>query len=130
MSEVENADGQGEEGAALSTNDGGKEPRTETATCTQLDDGINSDKDNTKAVEGAHLLQDELPESEETATMEEVSIQQPSTAEGEGGAGEQIVTSSSEQSLRYSNPYGTFITGIDVNSEVGVYVLWKHEKIL
>lgn len=118
MSEVENIDGcHGEEGADLSTSNGGQGVPTETAT--RVDDDINPEEDNAKTVESAHLPKDDdLPESEETAAIEEVPIEQPSTAEGGGEAEGQIVASSSEESLRYANPYGTFITGIDINSEV------------
>ena len=118
MNEVE---GQEEEGATLSESDGvqGVPP--------QLD--INLKEDRTKAVvrvdEGDIPDQGELPGSE----LEEASVQQPLSAEGEEplsaegekGDGEEATTSS-EQGLRYANPYGTFITGIDVNSEVCVHV--------
>ena len=54
----------------------------------------------------------------EKVAMEETSVlvQQPLSDEG-AGDGKEGATSS-EQGLRYANPYGTFITGIDVNSEV------------
>ena len=111
-----------EEGATLSESDGvqGVPP--------QLD--INLKEDRAKAVvvrvdEGDIPDQGELPGSE----LEEASVQQPLSAEGEKplsaegekGDGEEA-TASSEQGLRYANPYGTFITGIDVNSEVCVHV--------
>lgn len=112
MSEKDEVEGQGGEGATLSESDGvqGVSP--------QLDDDINSKEDRTKAVvgEGDVPGQEELPGSE----LEEASIQQPLSAEGEGDGEE--ATASSEQGLRYANPYGTFITGIDVNSEVCVHV--------
>lgn len=122
MDEVE---GQEEEGATLSESDGvqGVPPQLDD------DDDINLKEDRTKAVvrvdEGDIPDQDELPGSE----LEEASVQQPLSAEeekplsaeGEKGDGEEA-TASSEQGLRYANPYGTFITGIDVNSEVCVHV--------
>ena len=119
MNEVEGQEG---EGATLSESDGvqGVPPQLD-------DDDINLKEDRTKAVvdESDVPGQDELPGSE----LEEASIQQPLSAEGEKplsaegekGDGEEA-TASSEQGLRYANPYGTFITGIDVNSEVCVHV--------
>ncbi len=84
----------------------------------QLDDDINLEKDPTKikAVGDECTIpdEDELPGSE--IDLEDVSVQHPLSAEGEGGGEE--TTATSEQGLRYANPYGTFITGIDVNSQV------------
>ena len=113
MNEVEG------EGATLSESDGvqGVPPQIN-------DDDINFKEDRTKAVvnEGDVPGQDELPGSE-ASIQQPLSAEgeKPLSAEGEKGDGEEA-TASSDQGLRYANPYGTFITGIDVNSEVCVHV--------
>jgi hypothetical protein len=110
------AGGVGEQ-ATLSASDGVQDLLTP-----QPDDDINPEKDptKTKAVGDECTIipdEDELPGSSE---IEDVSVQHPLSAEGEGDGEE--TAASSEQSLRYANPYGTFITGIDVNSQVCVCV--------
>lgn len=120
--EVENG-----EGSALSTSDGVQGVPTETDR--QVDDVdyvIIHDEDTIRAVEGGDIshptgLGEQLPgsELEGAAVIEEASVQQPLLAERDGDR-DQTATSS-EQGLRYANPYGTFITGIDVNSEVCVH---------
>ena len=120
--EVENGESRGGEGTALSASDGVQGVPAETDS--QVDDVITYEEDATGEIEDGDLShppgegeQQPGSELEETAVMEEASVQQPLSAKGDG---DQTATSS-EQGLRYANPYGTFITGIDVNSEVHVY---------
>ena len=124
------ADEQGGEETAVSASDGAQGVPAERDP--QLDDVVASEEDAIiiKTVEDgdrdishspdqegglAHVAGSELGEK---AAMEETSVlvQQPLSDEG-AGDGKEGATSS-EQGLRYANPYGTFITGIDVNSEV------------
>ena len=121
--EIEDVCSQGEVNPALSTNDGAHRvvlPETSPRLCDVL-----SENDTTKLEGGestSHpptcLGEDEQHPSEEERGVEVMATENPQLHEEEVVSFDQSAPSVEERSLRYANPFGTFITGFDVGSEV------------
>ena len=115
--ELENGDTNTGVDTALSTND--VEPGIPAP---EIDD-VHPDEDIAKAALAEGDDVSHPPQESECQPSEETGIEgstQPTSSEG--GEGDQMAPQSIEQSLRYANPYGTFITGIDINSEVRIII--------